>query len=132
MGLIALTESRVQQVLTDPSLDPLTVRSEADLIDWVAANEAACARDSLDATVTRWDTGEAVSVRSWVHEQVVAAKVTATPLDYADHLTSIREILEDGNPAQQWLAQQAAGASVHDVYRQAIAETEAREAALTF
>ena len=53
----------IWQVLEDPSIDPLNVRSEDELLAICERNEQAAAKNSLDATVTDWRTGNDVPMR---------------------------------------------------------------------
>jgi predicted glutamate--cysteine ligase len=134
LAIIALLEARVHQVLEDPSIDPLDGDrcEESQLRQWTAENEEACARNSLEARVTRWDTGAVVSAHEWICEILASAKQTASEHGFAERLTPIDDILRDGNTAQQWLRQHAAGASVGEVYAEAVAGTEENEARQSF
>ncbi|HEB53972.1 MAG TPA: glutamate--cysteine ligase, partial [bacterium] len=56
-AVVGMYEARIWQVLEDPGIDPLAVRSEAELLDICARNERRAAEASLDAMATDWRTG---------------------------------------------------------------------------
>lgn len=121
-AVIALYESRIWQVLEDPSIDPLAVRSEAELLDICARNERRAAEASLDATITDWRTGEDLPMRDWVEACWRDCMPTARAHGFADRLEPIRTILDEGNLAMQWLAQVEAGVEPREVLRRAMVE----------
>ena len=115
---MALVEARIQQMVTDPSLDPL-VASElpastraADLSQLIEQNEAAVATRSLDATVRHWQDGRAQPVREWLETYLAGALATADPLGFGPYLQPLWQILQSGNVAMQWLDQHKRGASI--------------------
>ncbi len=109
-------------MLEDPSLDPLAVLSEAELLEICARNERRAAESSLEATVTDWRTGEDLLMRDWVETCWRDCMPTARAHGFADRLEPIGTILAEGNPAQQWLAQVAAGLEPREVLRRAMVE----------
>ena len=121
-AIVALFEARVWQVLEDPELDPLGVREEEWLIDATEANEKAAAQSSLDSELTDWTTGAKRPALEWVTELFESCLETAREHGFADRLEPLRETLENGNLAQQWLRQVAEGASVQQVIERAILE----------
>lgn len=121
-AVIGMFEARIWQVLEDPSLDPLAVRSEDELLAICERNERLAAESSLDATVTDWRTGEDVTMRDWIESCWRSCVDTATAHGFGDRLAPIEEILRDGNLAQQWLAQVAAGKSPREVLQRAMVE----------
>ena len=121
-AVIAMFEARIWQVLEDPSLDPLTVRSEAELLEICAQNERRAAESSLDATVTDWRTGEDLPMRDWVESCWRGCMPTAEAHGMADRLGPIGDILAEGNLAQQWLAQVAEGMTPREVLQRAMVE----------
>ena len=118
-AVIALYEARIWQVLEDPSLDPLKVRSETELLEICERNERRAAESSLDATVTDWRTGEDVNMHDWVKECWQGCIPTARDHGFADRLEPIGTILAEGNLAQQWLAQVKAGQEPRAVIKRA-------------
>ena len=121
-AVVALMEARVWQSLEDPSLDPLAVRSEDELQRICADNERRAAESSLDATVTDWRTGDEVPMRAWIEDCWRACTPTAEAHGFGEFLSPVGELLAEGNLAQQWLAQVAAGRTPRDVLRQAIVD----------
>jgi len=134
LGVIAFIEARVHEILADPGLDPFAngLRDDGTLTAWSAANEAACARDSLECRVTRWDTGRETGLREWLAERLCSARETARETGFDEFLDPVERILCNGNTAQQWLGRIAEGKDVAEVYREAIAETEAQEGTVMF
>ncbi len=132
LGVAALVEARIQQMVTDPSLDPL-VASELpastradDLRQLIEQNEAAVATHSLGATVRHWQDGRARPVREWLETYLAGALATANPLGFGQYLRPLWQILESGNVAMQWLEQHERGASIAAIMgRSVIAMREA-------
>ncbi len=126
LGVAALVEARIQQMVTDPSLDPL-VASELpestradDLRQLIEQNEAAVAKHSLGATVRHWQDGRAQPVREWLETYLVGALATAKPLGFGQYLQPLWQILNRGNVAMQWLDQHKRGASIAVIMEQAV------------
>ena len=121
-AVVAMFEARIWQVLEDPSLDPLAVRSEEQLLEICAHNERRAAESSLDATVTDWRTGKDVLMRDWVEACWRDCMPTARAHGFAERLEPIGTILREGNLAQQWLAQVEAGLAPREVLQRAMVE----------
>jgi predicted glutamate--cysteine ligase len=126
LGVAALVEARIQQMVTDPSLDPL-VASElpastraADLRQLIEQNEAAVATRSLDATVRHWQDGRAQPVREWLETYLAGALATAKPLGFGQYLQPLWQIVNRGNVALQWLEQHKRGASIAAIMKQSV------------
>ncbi|WP_338038169.1 glutamate--cysteine ligase [Neosynechococcus sphagnicola] len=72
LAVTALLEARLWMLLQDPLLDPLTASSlptatrGEDLLDITQANEAAVARQSLDAELHHWQDGRPILARDWI------------------------------------------------------------------
>ena len=100
---------------------------EGAILAAAADNEAAVAASSLDAVVSAWRGGAPRPAA----EQVVALLAEVRPVmdagDFAVCAGAVRAVLADGNPAQQWLARCAAGATVPEVIAQVIRDTEQDE-----
>jgi predicted glutamate--cysteine ligase len=122
LAVTAFLEGRVWEVLEDPELDPLRRSSSAQLEAIVAANEAAVARSSLDATVTDWSTGRSLPVRDWILRRLAAQESTARRHGLAGYLGPIGETVEEGNPAQRWLELVRKGWTPRRVVIDAVAE----------
>lgn len=136
LGVVALMEARVQQMLADPSLDPL-VASELpastradDLVQLIEQNEEAVAGRSLDATVRHWKDGRAQPVREWLKAYLAEARATAEPLGFGGYLQPLWRIVDRGNTAMQWLDQHKRGASIAAIMEQAVIAM--REAELVY
>ncbi len=130
-ALVALLEARVWQLAADPELDPLspaysngktTEERSNELVELCRHNEAATARDSLEATVLDWRTGKDIKMRDWIDRHRDEVSPHATAHCFADRLEPLDEILEHGNHAQRWLEWHANGMSVSSIMRKAAEE----------
>jgi predicted glutamate--cysteine ligase len=126
LGIAALVEARIQQLVTDPSLDPL-VASELpastradDLRQLIEQNDAAVATHSLGATVRHWRNGRARPVREWLETYLAGALATAKPLGFGQYLQPLWQIVNSGNVAMQWLEQHKRGASIAAIMGQSV------------
>ena len=129
LAMTALMEARLWQMLRYPQqYDPLngafTPEEMADICD---RNEAAAAKDSLDATLIHWQTGQEIVASEWLAQQYAEAWLTAHPMGFSCFLSPLQKILQEGNEARRWLRQVTAGATVAEVYRQAIERLAERE-----
>jgi len=136
LGVMALMEARIQQMLADPSLDPLaaselpaSTRAD-DLVQLIEQNEGAVASRSLDATVRHWKDGRAQPVREWLKTYLAEARATAEPLGFGRYLQPLWRIVDRGNTAMQWLDQHKRGASIAAIMEQAVIAM--REAELVY
>jgi predicted glutamate--cysteine ligase len=134
MAITALLEARVHQVIADPKLDPLQqaswlpAASRADeLLALEAVNAESAARSSLNATLRHWRDGREISAADWVRELIDGCRPVARKKGFAEQLASLDDILIQGNPAQRWLARHAAGDSIEQIMRDAIAESAQTE-----
>lgn len=126
-AVIALFEARIWQVLEslqngEQALNPLACRSDRELQDICNRNERRAAESSLDAMITDWQTGNELPMRDWIEACFNSCLPTARAHGFEERLTPIAEILTDGNLAQQWLAQVAAGLSPREVLRRSIVD----------
>ncbi|MGC9503002.1 glutamate--cysteine ligase [Baaleninema sp.] len=108
LAVTALLEARIWQTILDPSLDPLAssrlpenTRAEA-LLELTRDNERAVAKDSLDATLRHWEDGREILARDWIEQMYQTVLPTAKERGIRCFLSPIRQILREGNPAQQW------------------------------
>ncbi|MDY6941279.1 MAG: glutamate--cysteine ligase [Cyanobacteriota bacterium] len=126
LAVTALLEARIRQVMADPTLDPLassslpeSTRAE-DLLAIVEENEAAVARDSLDARVRHWQDGRQIVAREWIEQLYAEAATVAKQRGFSCFLSPVRKILREGNTAQQWLALSELGLSPRQILIQGI------------
>lgn len=124
-AVTALYEARTWHVLQRPELDPLRERSSRELEALAAANERAAGTASLDATATNWVDGGTVTFRDWAAALLESARKTAWRRGFASLLAPIEAILEQGNPAMQWLRRVEQGATPQQVIQEAIVELAA-------
>ncbi|MEO1392024.1 MAG: glutamate--cysteine ligase [Cyanobacteria bacterium J06634_5] len=136
LAITALLETRMQQLLLQPELDPLESsqlsahnRAE-DLLEIALNNEKAVAKDSLNAELTHWATGKTITARDWIHQIYDEVHPIAQHSGIGCFLTPIKRILKDGNQAQQWLAA-AEKTSPTEVIQQAIAKMQQQETLLS-
>jgi predicted glutamate--cysteine ligase len=136
LAITALLEARLQQLIADPNLDPLTAstlpastRAE-DLIELTNANEIAVARQSLDAELKHWQDGRPILARDWIEQLYQEVWAIAKQQGFSCFLLPLKKILREGNEAQQWLRLHESGLDSHAVVRQAIQSMAERERAL--
>ena len=133
LAICALLEARLWQLIEDPRLDPLekstisgSSRSE-DLIALTAANEAAVARQSLDAELRHWQDGRSILARDWISEIYQEVWAIAKQRGIGCFLSPLPKILHSGNEAQQWLKSHSGGLDIRDVIIQASQDMRERE-----
>lgn len=119
-GVTALYEARVKQVLEDPELDPLRHHREDQLLEWIARNEAAAAKDSLEAKLVDWRSGREVSARAFVEQMLEGVRPIAARGGYEEQLVGVERQLDEGNLAMQWLAEIRRGRTPRQVIQDAI------------
>ena len=124
-AVTALYEARVWQVLERPELDPLRGRSSRELEELAAANERAAGAASLEAEATNWVDGSTITFRDWAESMLESARETARRHGFGALIGPIEEILEQGNPAMQWLRRIEQGATPPEVLREAIVDLAA-------
>ncbi len=132
LSMTALMEARLWQMLRDPDrYDPLngafTPEEMAEICD---RNEAAVSKNSLDAMLIHWQTGQEIQAAAWLEQQYAEAWLTSHPMGFSCFLSPLRKILREGNEAQRWLKQINSGMTIADVYRTAIVQLADREAEL--
>ncbi len=126
LAVTALLEARLSQMMDDPRLDPLessqipaSDRAE-ELIAIADANEAAAAKDSLDALVRHWQDGKPVKARDWIEELYKEVWPVAKKRGFSCFLSPLKKILREGNTAEQWLKSISGGQDVKSVVTQGI------------
>lgn len=129
LAITALLEARLQQLLEQPQLDPLIASrlTPDELVQLSDANEVAAARHSLDANLQHWQDGRTIAARDWIETLYETVFPLAKTRGYSCFLLPIQRLLQDGNLAQQWLRQVAAGSTPEAVMVEAIAAMAAEE-----
>ncbi len=135
LAITALLEARLHQMLETPGLDPLqtsgfSAHNRAEkLVDITLANEKAVAKCSLDAQLYHWQTGQTITAKEWISQLYEEVYPFAKRSGIACFLNPIKQIIRNGNQAQQWL-QQAETSSPTAVIQSAIAQMQAQESQL--
>jgi predicted glutamate--cysteine ligase len=131
LAISALLEARIQQLIDDPSLDPLNssfLKGDLDQLNQLSnANEKAAAHLSLEAKLTHWQDGRVLLARDWIEELYTEVWPTAKRNGFSCFLTPIQHILRDGNEAQQWLKLVDQGWSIRSILQQGILSMELDE-----
>lgn len=133
LAVTALLEARLWQLIENPDLDPLQksrlpISDRAEqLVKLTDQNEIAAARNSLDAQLTHWETGQTISAQDWVRELYQEVWPFAKQHGFSCFLSPIQTLLRQGNTAQQWLQRYKQGISAHNILQQAIQEMAQQE-----
>ena len=129
LAISALLEARLWQMLRHPErFDPLNgAFTPEELAEICDRNEDAAARNSLDARLIHWQTGQELVAAEWIEQQYAEAWLVSHPMGFSCFLSPLRKILREGNEAQQWLRQVQAGQTVEEVYQSAIVSLAERE-----
>lgn len=132
LAVTAFLEARLHQMLKSPHLDPLEKsqipahnRSE-DLLAIALANEKSVAKDSLNAELRHWETGETILASDWIRQLYAEIQPFAKQSGISCFLNPIQQILKTGNQAQQWL-KQSETSSLPQVLQQAIVQMQYQE-----
>ncbi len=136
LAITAFLESRILQLQQDPNLDPLIAsqipssnRHDA-LLEIIRDNEIKVAKASLTAKLRHWYDGEPINANDWIKQIYDEVLPIAKAHGIACFLTPIKQILREGNQAQNWLRQVDAGMDVAQVIAQTIQVMEHQEKAL--
>ena len=126
LGLTAMLEARIMQILENPELDPLTSsnfgKDNHKLVELVKANENLVSTHSLDARVHHWKDGRLIRARDWIWEIYQEIQPLARQKGFEEYLAPVLSILENGNEAQQWLQWYNQGMSIQEIFSQVIRE----------
>ncbi len=132
LAVTALLEARLHQLLENPALDPLESsqisaqnRSE-DLLAIALKNEQTVAKSSLSAELTHWQSGQPIIAGDWIRQIYEDVRPYAQRSGISCFLTPIKQILRDGNQAQQWIVE-ADKTSPTEVIQSAIAKMYQQE-----
>ncbi|MBD2067470.1 glutamate--cysteine ligase [Leptolyngbya sp. FACHB-671] len=136
LAITALLEARLQQLIFDPSLDPLesstlpAANRAEDLVALTDANEAAAAANSLDAELRHWQDGRVLLARDWIAELYQEVWAIAKKQGFSCFLLPLKKILREGNEAQRWLELYQQTQNSRSVIQQAIQTAAQQEQAL--
>ena len=134
LAVTAFAELRVHQLLADPERhDPLraSALSPEALAELADANDRSAARGSLDAPLRHWRTGDTLSARAWIAQELAAMAPLAAELGLSPWLQPLHSLLQEGNQAMRWLAAEASGTPVAALVAAGALAMEQREAGLT-
>ncbi len=133
LAVTALIEARIWQLIEDRSLDPLEKSQLAssslcqDLVAITDANEAAAAKDSLNAVLQHWQDGRNILARDWIQEIYQDIWPIAKKHGFSCFLSPIKKILREGNQAQRWVQQYQAGMDCRNIVIQSIQDMAQQE-----
>jgi predicted glutamate--cysteine ligase len=129
LAIIAFLEARISQMLANPRIDPLAQScfSPEELMELCDANENAAAQLSLDATLQHWQDGRKLLARDWIEELYENVYPLSKKQGFSCFLSPLKQILRQGNLAQQWLRQTEQGLSLPTVIQQAIQTLDQEE-----
>ena len=133
LAVTALLEARIWQVIENPDLDPLQKSHlplgdrASQLVTLTNQNEQAAARDSLNAQLTHWETGQTISAQDWVRNLYQEVWPVAKQHGFSCFLSPIPTLLRQGNTAQQWLQRYQQGVDRRIILQQAIEEMAQQE-----
>ncbi len=132
LAMTALLESRLVQLINDPTIDPLTQSqfSPEELVEIADRNELAVAAHSLDAVLQHWQDGRSLTAREWIDDIYISVKDRAKQNGIACFLTPVQRLLREGNEAMRWLSLINQGLSPEQVLQQAIVRMQEQEVAL--
>jgi predicted glutamate--cysteine ligase len=132
LAITALLESRLAQLLADPTLDPLkqSQLSPEELADLSDQNEIAAAQNSLNAQLRHWEDGRTILARDWIDLIYKDVWPMAKANGISCFLMPIARILREGNEAMRWIEQIESGKTPHQVVVEAIAAMEQEEKSL--
>lgn len=131
LAMTALLEARIVQIIQTPGLDPLKsgFASPIQLAMMADENEQKVAKQSLNAQLTHWETGQSISAQDWVAQLYDTVWPIAKDHGYSCFLSPLKKILREGNTAQQWRSLHQQGHPPRQILTQAIqalAEQEQR------
>jgi predicted glutamate--cysteine ligase len=132
LAMTALLESRLNQLIADPTIDPLVQSqfSPEELVTIADRNELAAAQHSLDAVLTHWQDGRSLTAREWINDIYISVEAIAKENGIACFLAPIPRLLREGNEAMRWLSLINQGLQPAQVMQQAIVRMQEQEVAL--
>ncbi|MBT9317311.1 glutamate--cysteine ligase [Leptothoe spongobia] len=136
LAITAFLESRILQLQQDPTLDPLIASQlpaqsrHDDLLDIIYKNEIQVAKASLNAQLRHWHDGKPINASTWIMQIYNDVLPIAKAHGIACFLTPIKQIVREGNQAQNWIKQCETGMDVTQIIAQTIQVMETQEKAL--
>ncbi len=132
LAMTALLESRLNQLIADPTIDPLVQSqfSPDELVTIADRNELAAAQNSLDAVLTHWQDGRLLTAREWIHDIYISVEKIARENGIAAALAPLPRLLREGNEAMRWLSLINQGLQPEQVMQQAIVRMQEQEVEL--
>lgn len=130
LAITALLEARIIQLQNDPNLDPLKSsyligdNASERLVAMAIANEKAVSKNSLEAKLIHWQTGEYILAKDWLEEMYSQTLPIAKSNGFSCFLSPLKKIIQTGNTAQKWLALAKQGLTISQILRQEIAFME--------
>ncbi|MEL6494024.1 MAG: glutamate--cysteine ligase [Cyanobacteria bacterium J06623_7] len=138
LAITALLEARIMETIKYPELDPLAQSTlsntdlQSDLMALADQNEAAAARQSLDAELRHWQDGRKIIARDWINEIYDRVYPLAKQRGFSCFLSPLKKILRQGNTAQQWLKLHDQGMSPTEIMQQEIRQVAQQERDLDY
>ncbi|WP_372371554.1 glutamate--cysteine ligase [Candidatus Uabimicrobium sp. HlEnr_7] len=126
--LTALLEARVIQIMNDETIDPLTKDFSNEELRIIADdNDEKAAEKSLEAQVMNWETGQTVTMKSWIEDIYSQTKDIAKKHNFGCCIDKIPRMLDQGSMSQQWLKLFNDGHSIQNILKSAIQSNILRE-----
>jgi predicted glutamate--cysteine ligase len=129
LGIIALLEARISQLIDDPKLDPLTLSSlsTTEMLAITENNEQAVAKQSLEAQLVHWQDGRTIVAKEWLEGLYQEVYPLAKKRGFSCFLSPVKQIIAQGNQAQQWLREHEQGLSIAEIITKAIEKMAQQE-----
>ncbi len=130
LAITALLELRVISLMNNPrKLDPIKTSklSLSELSDLCDINEAAAAKDSLNAVLHHWLDGQKILCRDWINKLLQEVEPLAIEMNVLPLLAPIQNVLNKGNQSMQWLQAFEEGVPLPLILQQSINEMEIEE-----
>lgn len=126
--LTALLEARVIQIINDETIDPLTKNFTNEELRIIADdNDEKAAEKSLEAQVVNWQSGQTITIKSWIEEIYSQTQAIAKEHNFGCCIDRIPSMLREGSMSQQWLKLFNEGHSIQDILKSAIQSNILRE-----
>ena len=123
LAITAFLELRVISLFNDlENLDPLLSSkfSTDELIGICDQNELKVSKNSLNAELIHWKSGDAIICKEWIQNLLMELSSSSRILKMNHFLEPIHKVLEKGNESMKWINGYNQGLSVEDIMRSAI------------